>query len=261
MHSITQGFPFEVMFLQLKQAVKGHSVMTRRCKSAIVEDRNKNLLGWMICNRVNNLWWKIWLFTGRFPETDPQSRKTDSFHAAQKQIAFAWQKTELEDASWKKCEELTESFFPRCVLLLPTFWVVVVVVLLSHVSTQPQTQTHYYVKYNMQTPNLKPYNLKIQHMENVNRRYGVRSCFHLLLPTVDAQKKKKKLCLCHPYTKTISKEPSSVPSEATDCFIQKPLKAQLQQCEKMNLKNFTGIILFFLWTWKQNHRYPSCDYC
>lgn len=63
MHSITQGFPFEVMFLQLKQAVKGRSVMTRRCKSAIVKDRNKNLLGWMICNRVNNLWWKIWLFT------------------------------------------------------------------------------------------------------------------------------------------------------------------------------------------------------
>lgn len=91
----------------------------------------------------------------------------------------------------KKREELTESFFPRCVLLLPTFWVVVVVVLLSHVSTQPQTQTHYYVKYNMQTQNLKPYNLKIQHMENVNRRYGVRSCFHLLLPAAGAQKKKK----------------------------------------------------------------------
>lgn len=43
----------------------------------------------------------------------------------------------------------------------------------------------------MQTQNLKPCNLKIQHMENVNGWCGVRSCFHLLLPAVDAQKKKK----------------------------------------------------------------------
>lgn len=128
-------------------------------------------------------------------ETEPPSRKTNSFQGAQKQISFAWQKTEIEYASWKKCEELSESSFPNCVLFFLAFWVVVVV-LLSHVSTQPQTETHYYVKYNMQTQNLKPYNLKIQHMENVNGRCGVRSCFHLLLPAVDAQKKKRKLCLC-----------------------------------------------------------------
>lgn len=96
----------------------------------------------------------------------------------------------------KKCEELSESSFPKCVLFFLAFWVVAV--LLSHVSTQPQTETHYYVKYNMQTQNLKPYNLKIQHMENVNGRCGVRSCFHLLLPAVGAQKKKKKaLFMCH----------------------------------------------------------------
>lgn len=106
-----------------------------------------------------------------------------------------------ENRTWrcfleKKKSSLRASFQDVC-CCFPAFWVVVVVVLLSHVSTQPQTQTHYYVKYNMQTQNLKPYNLKIRHMENVNRRYGVRSCFHLLLPAVDAQKrKKKKLCLC-----------------------------------------------------------------
>lgn len=85
---------------------------------------------------------------------------------------------------------LRASFQDAC-SYFPPFWVVVVV-LLFHVSTQPQTQTHYYVKYNMQTQNLKPYNLKIQHMENVNRRYGVRSCFHLHLPAADAQNWKKK---------------------------------------------------------------------
>lgn len=194
-------------------------------------------------------------------ETEPPSRKTNSFQGAQKQISFAWQKTEIEYASWKKCEELSESSFPNCVLFFLAFWVVVVV-LLSHVSTQPQTETHYYVKYNMQTQNLKPYNLKIQHMENVNGRCGVRSCFHLLLPAVDAQKKKKKaLFMCHPYTETISKEPSCVPSQATVCFIQQPFKAQLQQCEEMNLKNFIEIVLLFLWTWIQTHRHPSCIYC
>jgi len=105
----------------------------------------------------------------------------------------------------------------------PTFWVVVV--LLSHVSTQPQTQTHYYVKYNMQAQNPKPYNLKIQHMEKANGQYGVRSCFHLLLTVADVQKKKKEaLFMCHPYTKTNSKEPSPVPSGATHCFLlQKPI--------------------------------------
>lgn len=151
--------------------------------------------------------------------------------------------------------------FPKCVLFFLAFWVVVV--LLSHVSTQPQTETHYYVKYNMQTQNLKPYNLKIQHMENVNGQCGVRSCFHLLLPAADAQKKKKKaLFMCHPYTKTISKEPLCVPSHwATDCFIQPPFKAQLQECEEMNLKSFFEIVLFSLRTWIQTHRHPSYIYC
>lgn len=133
---------------------------------------------------------------------------------------------------------LRASFQDVC-CCFPAFWVVVVVVLLSHVSTQPQTQTHYYVKYNMQTQNLKPYNLKIQHMENVNRQYGVRSCFHLCLPAVDVQKKKKKkkLCLCAILT------PKQFPKihnlsqmrPLIDCFIQKAFKAQLQQCEKMNI--------------------------
>lgn len=187
------------MFLQLKQAVKEHSMMTRRCKRVRVKDWNKNLLGWMVCNRAINLWRKIWLiqsqkiFSRKVLETVPPSRKTNSFQGAQKLIQSAWQKSETEYASWKKCEELSESSFPKCVLFFLAFWVVVV--LLSHVSTQPQTETHYYVKYNMQTQNLKPYNLTIQPMENVNGRCGVRSCFHLLLPEVDAQKKKRKLCL------------------------------------------------------------------
>lgn len=87
----------------------------------------------------------------------------------------------------KIAKSLLRASFQDACSYFPTFWVVVVVVLLFHVPTQPQTLTHYYVKYNMQTQNLKPYNLKIQHMENVNRQYGVRSCFHLHLPAVDAQ--------------------------------------------------------------------------
>lgn len=132
-------------------------------------------------------------------------------------------------------------------------------VLLSHVSTQPQTETHYYVKYNMQTQNLKPYNLKIQHMENVNGRCGVRSCFHLLLPAVDAQKKKRKLCLCAILTPKHFQRAIMCPK--SDCFIQQPFKTQLQQFEEMNLKNFFEIVLFSLWTWIQTHRHPSCIYC
>lgn len=62
------------------------------------------------------------LCTIKLKETGPKSKKTNTFHAAQKQITFAQQKTELEDASWKKkYEVLTESFFPRCVLLFPCF--------------------------------------------------------------------------------------------------------------------------------------------
>lgn len=59
--------------------------------------------------------------------------------------------------------------------------------------------------------------------------------------------------MCHPCTKTISKEPLCVPSQATDCFIQQPIKAQLQQCEGMNLKNFIEIVLFSQWIWIQTH--------
>lgn len=131
----------------------------------------------------------------------------------------------------KKCELLTESFFQDVGCCFPTFWVVVVVVLLSHVSTQPQTQTHYYVKYNMQSQNLKPYNLAIQHMENVNRRYGARSCFHQLQPTVDAQKKKFSLYAILPL-----KQFSKIPNEAINCFVQKPLEVKLQLGEKNEFK-------------------------
>lgn len=180
------------MFLLLKQAVKGHSVTARRCKSAIVEDWNKNLLGWVVCHRVINLtdthfgncllgsYWKQIHKAGRkIPSMEPKSR-----------YLLHGRKQNLKMLLGKKKSSLRASFQDVC-CCFPAFWVVVVVVLLSDVSTQPQTQTHYYVKYNMQTQNLKPYNLKIQHMENVNRRYGVRSCFHLLLPAVDAQKRKK----------------------------------------------------------------------
>lgn len=131
----------------------------------------------------------------------------------------------------------------------------VVAVLLSHVSTQPQTETHDYIKYNMQTQNLKPYNLKIQHMENVNGRCGVRNCFHLLLPAVDAQKKKKKaLFMRHQnnFNRAIM-----CPKSGPDCFIQRPFKSQLQQCGEMNLNNISKIVLFSLWTWIQTH----CVYC
>lgn len=142
-------------------------------------------------------------------------------------------------------------------LFFLAFWVVVV--LLSHVSTQPQTETHYYVKYNMQTQNLKPYNLKIQHMENVNGWCSVRSCFHLLLPAVDAQKKKESFV----YVPSLHQNnfQRAIMCPKSDCFIQQPFKGQLQQFEEMNLKNIFEIVLFSLWTWIQTHRHPSCIYC
>lgn len=59
------------------------------------------------------------------------------------------------------------------------------------------------------------------------------------------RQKPKALFVCHPYSKTISEEPSSLPSEVTDCLIQKPFKARLQQCEKMDLTNFTEICSFY----------------
>lgn len=219
----------------------------------------------MVCHRVINLTdthFGNYLLGSYWKQIHKAGRRTPSMQPKIRYLLHG-RKQNLKMLLGKKKSSLRASFQDVCCCFLAFWVVVVVVVLLSHVSTQPQTQTHYYVKYNMQTQNLKPYNLKIQHMENVNRWYGVRSCFHLLLPAVDARKRKKKkaLFMCHPYTKTISKEPSSVPSEATDCLIQKSFKAQLQQCEKMNLKDFTEIILFFLWTWKQNHRHSSCDYC
>lgn len=108
-------------------------------------------------------------------------------------------------------------------------------VLLSHVSTQPQIQTHYYVKYNMQSQNLKPYNLAIQHTENV---YGARSTFHQL-QSVDAQKKKFSLRAILP-PKQFSK--SHHPSQMKPSIVSETLEVQLQLCEEMNLNNCTEII-------------------
>lgn len=127
-------------------------------------------------NSLLRIYWKQINKVGR---QDPSTQSTSRY-------LFLGKKT-----AWRCFPEKKSSLrvsFQDVWCCFPTFWVVVV--LLSHVSTQPQTQTHYYVKYNIQTQNLKPCNLKIQHLENVNRQCDVRSSFHLLLPAVNAQETK-----------------------------------------------------------------------
>lgn len=110
------------MFLLLKQAVKGYSVTARRCKSAVVEDWNKNLLGWMVCHRVINLTdthFGNCLLGSYRKQIHKAGRKTPSMEPKSRYLLHG-RKQNLKMLLGKK-KELTESFFPRCVLLLPRF--------------------------------------------------------------------------------------------------------------------------------------------